>query len=59
MNNQENKGRFVIRKENIPLSEALRRIMPFFVEFIRFTTAFAAIIAVALITLNVASAALQ
>lgn len=32
-----------------------RRILPFFVEFVKFSSGFAAIIAVALLTLHVAS----
>lgn len=39
--------------------ERERRILPFFVEFVKFATAFAAIIAAALLTLHVASAAMQ
>jgi hypothetical protein len=35
-----------------------RRALPFFVEFVKFATGFAAIIAVALLTLHVASAAM-
>ncbi len=35
-----------------------RRMLPFFIEFVKFSTGFAAIIAVALFTLHVASAAL-
>lgn len=33
-------------------------MLPFFVEFVKFTAGFAAIIAVALVTLHIASAAL-
>lgn len=36
-----------------------RRMLPFFIEFVKFTTGFAAIIAVALFTLHVASATMQ
>jgi hypothetical protein len=36
-----------------------RRMLPFVIEFVKFSTAFAAIVAVALITLHVASAAMQ
>jgi hypothetical protein len=36
-----------------------RKLLPFFVEFVKFATAFAIIIAVALLTLNAASAAMQ
>ncbi|MCR4334093.1 MAG: hypothetical protein NUV60_03750 [Patescibacteria group bacterium] len=32
-----------------------RRVLPFFIEFVKFSTGFAAIIAVALFTLHVAS----
>ncbi len=35
-----------------------RRALPFFIEFVKFATGFAAIIAVALLSLHVASAAL-
>lgn len=38
--------------------EKQRRMLPFFVEFVKFSTAFAVIIAVALLTLHVASASL-
>jgi hypothetical protein len=34
-----------------------RRALPYFVEFVKFSTAFAAIIAIALFTLHAASAA--
>lgn len=46
MNNQENK------------KDRERRILPFFVEFVKFSTGFAAIVAAALLTLHVASAAM-
>lgn len=36
----------------------MRRALPFFIEFVKFATGFAAILAVALLTLHVASAAL-
>jgi len=36
-----------------------RRMLPFFVEFVKFSTGFAVIIAAALLTLHVASAAMQ
>lgn len=36
--------------------EEERRMLPFFVEFVKFSTTFAALIAVALITLRFASA---
>ncbi|MFA6519825.1 MAG: hypothetical protein WCT41_03335 [Candidatus Paceibacterota bacterium] len=35
-----------------------RRMLPFFIEFVKFATGFAVIIAVALITLHAASAAM-
>lgn len=47
MNNQKN---------NIRDTE--RRLLPFFVEFVKFATGFAAIVAVGLFTLQVASAAM-
>ena len=37
---------------------AERRMLPFFIEFVKFSTAFAVIIAAALLTLQVASAAM-
>jgi hypothetical protein len=49
MNNQKNKKRL----------EAERRMLPFAVEFVKFFIVFAVIIAVALLTLHVASAAMQ
>lgn len=49
MNNQKNKN----------IRDAERRMLPFFVEFVKFASGFAAIIAVALITLQVASAAVR
>ena len=36
-----------------------RRMLPFVVEFVKFATGFAVIIAVALLALNVAAAAMQ
>lgn len=48
MNNRKNKDR----------RAAERRALPFFIEFVKFSTGFAAIIAVALLTLHVAGAAL-
>ena len=39
-------------------TERMRRTLPFFVEFVKFSSAFAIIIAVALIALHVASAAM-
>lgn len=38
--------------------EKERRMLPFFIEFVKFASGFAAIIAVALFTLHVASAAM-
>ena len=38
--------------------ETERRLLPFFIEFVKFSTGFAAIITVALMTLHVASAAI-
>lgn len=49
MNNLKN-------KENRRAAE--RRALPFFVEFVKFSTGFAVIIAVALLTLRVATIAL-
>lgn len=49
MNNQKNKKRL----------ETERRMLPFAVEFVKFFIVFAVIIAVALLTLHVASAAMQ
>ncbi|MEK7126343.1 MAG: hypothetical protein AAB835_02565 [Patescibacteria group bacterium] len=36
-----------------------KRILPLFIEFVKFTTGFAAIVAAALIALNIASAAMN
>ena len=47
MNNQKNSTR-----------EAERRMLPFFIEFVKFASGFAFIIAAALLTLHVASAAM-
>lgn len=49
MNNQKNNAQ----------SARERRMLPFFVEFVKFSTGFAAIVAVALLTLHVASAAMN
>ena len=49
MNNQRN-------KEN---RDGGRRILPFFIEFVKFSTGFAAIVATALLTLHFASAAMR
>lgn len=49
MNNQNNKE---------TLAEKERRALPLVVEFVKFSAAFACIIAIALFTLQVASAAL-
>jgi len=46
MNNPQNKESLLARE---------RRMLPFLVEFVKFSAAFAAIVAVALITLHVAS----
>jgi len=48
MNNQKNNAR----------NTRERRMLPFFIEFVKFSTAFAVIIAVALLTLHIASAAM-
>ena len=48
MNNQKNKVQ----------NARARRALPFFVEFVKFSTGFAAIIAAALLSLHIASAAL-
>lgn len=45
------------RDNNIRNAE--RRILPFFIEFVKFATAFAVIVAIALFTLSAASAAMQ
>lgn len=50
MNNPKN-------NENLQVRE--RRMLPFFVEFVKFASGFAAIVAVALMTLHVASAAMN
>jgi len=38
--------------------EKERRMLPFFIEFVKFSTGFAAIVAVALLTLHASSAAM-
>jgi hypothetical protein len=48
MNNQKNKVQ----------DARARRVLPFFIEFVKFATGFAAIIAAALLSLHIASAAL-
>ena len=48
MNNQKNKAQ----------DARARRALPFFIEFVKFATGFAAIVAVALLSLHIASAAL-
>lgn len=40
------------------MREKRQRLLPFFVEFVKFSTGFAIIIAVALLVLHVASAAM-
>lgn len=50
MNNLKNKENRTDRE---------RRMLPFFIEFVRFSTGFAVIIAAALVTLHVASAAIS
>ncbi len=49
MNNQENNNR----------RNTERRILPFVVEFVKFVTGFAVIVAIALLALHFASAAMQ
>ncbi|MHB8660824.1 MAG: hypothetical protein ACYC75_02735 [Minisyncoccota bacterium] len=49
MNNQKNNDR----------RETERRMLPFFIEFVKFSTGFAVIIALALLALHVANAAIQ
>ena len=48
-------------KNNLPADRQAteRRMLPFFVEFVKFATGFAVIIAVALLALNVTAAAIQ
>lgn len=46
------------QKNNETLQEKERRALPFFVEFVKFATGFAAIIAVGLLSLHAASAAM-
>lgn len=41
------------------LIEKERRMLPFFIEFIKFSTGFAVIVAVALLTLHIASASMS
>lgn len=49
MNSQKNNDR----------RAAERRMLPFVVEFVKFATGFAVIVAIALLTLHIASAAMQ
>lgn len=56
MNNPKN-NLSANRQENKRTIE--RRLLPFFIEFVKFTTGFAVIIAAALLALHVATAALQ
>lgn len=44
--------------ENNDSNSKARRILPFLIEFVKFSTGFAAIIAVALLALHAASAAM-
>lgn len=57
MNNQKNN--LPAGRQEMSLWVRERRILPFVVEFVKFTTAFAVIIAIALLTLHFASAAMQ
>lgn len=52
-NSVKNKNNLVM----VP-SSPRKRMLPFFIEFVKFVTGFAVIVAVALITLHVASAAM-
>jgi hypothetical protein len=56
MNNQKNNLPAGRQGESFRTQE--RRALPFFVEFVKFSAAFAVIIAAALFALNVASAAM-
>lgn len=56
MNNQKNDLSADEREES--LVEKERRMLPFFIEFVKFSAGFAAIVAIALIALNAASAAM-
>ncbi len=47
-----------MNKRNDSRRSTARRALPFFVEFVKFSIGFAIIIAVALLTLHVASAAM-
>lgn len=52
-------GYIAMDEKKNDLRNAERRMLPFFVEFVKFATAFAAIVAIALFTLSAASAAMQ
>jgi len=39
--------------------EKERRVLPFFIEFVKFTTGFVAIVAMALLVLNIVTSTLQ
>ena len=58
MLNQKNNNRRVLERRT-PSSTPQRRILPFVIEFVKFSTAFAVVIAAALITLHVATAAMR
>lgn len=57
MNNQKNKNNRSGAQSKI-ISAPKQHLLPFFVEFIKFVAGFAVIIAVALVTLRIASAAM-
>ena len=56
MLNQKNNSRRDTERHT-PSDIPMRRMLPFVIEFVKFSTAFAVVIAAALITLHVATAA--
>lgn len=52
-----NRPRLISNGMNNSNTNRSRRVLPYVIEFVKFSTAFAAIVAVALFTLHVAAAA--
>lgn len=58
MNNQQNNNHRDTER-GTPSGTTMRRMLPFVVEFVKFVTGFAVIVAIALLALHFASAAMQ
>ena len=58
MSDQKNNNRRETERRT-PSDVPMRRMLPFVIEFVKFSTAFAVVIAAALITLHVATAAMR